>query len=56
MKGPYLSPGDGGTGNIEQVGCIRLRQCAVASQREKKGELKESVRAPECLPASQPGR
>lgn len=53
VKGPYLSPGDGGTGNMEQVGCIRQRQSAVVSQRE---ERSESLCAPECLPASQPGR
>lgn len=54
MKGPYLSPGDGDVGNIEQVGCIRPRECVVV--REREGELAESVCVPECLPASQPGR
>lgn len=54
MKGPYLSPGDGDVGNIEQVGCIRPRECVVV--REREGELAESVCVPEYLPASQPGR
>lgn len=52
MKGPYLSPGDGDVGNLEQVGCIRPRECVVV--REREGELTECVCVylSVCLPHS----
>lgn len=52
MKGLYLSPGDGDTGNIEQVGCIRLRQCTVVSQREKESSKTLCVHLSVCMPHS----
>lgn len=52
VKGPYLSPGDGDTGDIEQVGCIRLRQCTVVSQREKESSKSLCVHLSVCMPHS----